>query len=214
MVARGPKPGRLAFTLVEVLLTLCLLVILTSLTWPSLGRPLANQRLRSGTDQVRTEWARARVAAISSGRVYAFRYTPDARRFVVQCHEAAEFAVDGGLVVGAGGAGGESAGTAGPAVQEFLLPEGVAFAGGENLPDGRSDPLAAQSMPPLAAQSGPTVDAELALAQPILFRPDGTTSTALLRLVNEHGSTVEISLRGLTGVATVGPLTAGGGPPP
>jgi len=41
---------------------------------------------------------------------------------------------------------------------------------------------------------------------PILFYPDGTTSTARLLLRNEYDRSIELSLRGLTGVARVGEL--------
>jgi hypothetical protein len=61
----------------------------------------------------------------------------------------------------------------------------------------------------LAADSIPTSEEGLAWAEPILFHPDGTTSTAQVRLVNEHGSTLDVSLRGLTGLSSVGLLARG-----
>jgi len=195
-------PGRRAFTLLELLLTLCLLVMLAALTWPALGRPLANQRLRSAADQVRAAWARARVAAISSGRVYAFRYAPDSDRYLVRPLDTSEFCMEGqGTEVTTPVEGQTEAGM-GFASSEHRLPEGVLFAAGEKLPEATAVPLAADSMP--ASEDG------LAWAEPILFHPDGTTSTAQLRLVNEHGSTVDVSLRGLTGLSTAGRLARGG----
>ena len=44
------------------------------------------------------------------------------------------------------------------------------------------------------------------MSDPILFYPDGTTSTSRLRLHNEYGRWMELSIRGLTGVVTVGPI--------
>jgi hypothetical protein len=205
VVARRPKsvcPGRHAFTLLEVLLTLCLLVMLGALTWPSLSRPLANQRLRSAADQVRTGWARARVAAISSGRVYAFRYAPDSDRYSVRLFDSSEFSMEGEGTEGSTAVEGEAGGAQGFVSPEQRLPEGVLFAAGEKLPEANAAPLAAGSMP--ASEDG------FAWAEPILFHPDGTTSTAQVRLVNEYGATVEVSLRGLTGLSTVGPLARGG----
>ena len=70
-------PHRQAFTLVEVMLTLCLMVIVAGLAWPVLIGGFANQRLRSAADQIRAEWVAARVEAMDSGRTYLFRYTPD-----------------------------------------------------------------------------------------------------------------------------------------
>jgi Tfp pilus assembly protein FimT len=65
------------------------------------------------------------------------------------------------------------------ASRRHTLPEDVRFAGGQTLFDGQ-------------------------LSEPILFYPDGTTSTATLILENRHQRQIEISLRGLTGVMTVG----------
>ena len=39
---------------------------------------------------------------------------------------------------------------------------------------------------------------------PVFFFPDGTTSTATLILENKYQRRIELSLRGLTGVITVG----------
>ena len=41
-------------------------------------------------------------------------------------------------------------------------------------------------------------------APPILFYPDGTTSDAVLRLASDDELQIELSLRGLTGVTTIG----------
>ncbi|MHB8902574.1 MAG: hypothetical protein ACYC6Y_27755, partial [Thermoguttaceae bacterium] len=53
-------------------------------------------------------------------------------------------------------------------------------------------------------QSGPGGDEATGQSlDPILFFPDGATSTATLVLENKYQRRIEISLRGLTGVATV-----------
>jgi len=46
---------------------------------------------------------------------------------------------------------------------------------------------------------------------PLLFYPDGTTSTARVVLQNEYERSIEVTLRGLTGVASVGEISAGEG---
>jgi hypothetical protein len=43
-------------------------------------------------------------------------------------------------------------------------------------------------------------------SEPILFYPDGTASDATVVLENEYRRRIELTLRGLTGVATVGEL--------
>jgi len=43
---------------------------------------------------------------------------------------------------------------------------------------------------------------------PVLFFPDGTSTTAELTLTNQYGATVMISLRGLTGGSRLGEVSA------
>ena len=177
---------RRAITLLEVLLVLALLVILSAMTWPALDRPMANQRLRKAADQVRTAWARARVEAMTTGQTFAFRCTIGENRFEIAAQAGPE-AVDV-----------PPADQAAPAAasRRHTLPEDVRFAGGQTLFDGRAAIF--------AQREGDAVPADGQLSEPILFYPDGTTSTATLILENRHQRQIEISLRGLTGVMTVG----------
>jgi len=209
MVAHPVIPGPLArhaFTLLEVLLTLCLLVILASMTWPVLSRPLANQRLRKAADQVQMEWVRARVKAMSNGCVYLFHYAAESDGYSLQSQLAPESVTENGLSGGAEYAASGAEGAAGGETRQRRLPEGIRFMVGETALDSRAQATLAQPTAP--------ADEAAAWAMPIYFYPDGITSTATLRLVNEYGFTIEVSLRGLTGIATVGPVQAGGGPTP
>jgi len=180
------ESDRRAITLLEVLLVLALLVILSAMTWPALDRPMANQRLRKAADQVRTAWARARVEAMTTGQTFAFRCTIGENRFEIAAQAGPE-AVDV-----------PPADQAAPAAasRRHTLPEDVRFAGGQTLFDGRAAIF--------AQREGDAVPADGQLSEPILFYPDGTTSTATLILENRHQRQIEISLRGLTGVMTVG----------
>jgi len=239
MLARPAIPApraRQAFTLLEVLLTLCLLVVLASMTWPVLSRPMANQRLRKAADRVQMEWVRARVKAMSNGCVYLFCYSAESDRYCLQSQLAPESVSEDGLTAGgltagglttggqsavgaagtAGGAGWGAGGagwTAGGETQDCRLPEGIRFVLGETAPDSRSQTTFAQ---PIAMPAQPTAAADetTAWAAPIYFYPDGITSTATVRLANEYGSTIDVSLRGLTGIATVGQVQTGGGTTP
>ncbi|MDD4266787.1 MAG: prepilin-type N-terminal cleavage/methylation domain-containing protein [Pirellulales bacterium] len=180
------ESDRRAITLLEVLLVLALLVILSAMTWPALDRPMANQRLRKAADQVRTAWTRARVEAMTTGQTFAFRCTIGENRFEIAAQAGPE-AVDV-----------PPADQAAPAAasRRHTLPEDVRFAGGQTLFDGRAAIF--------AQREGDAVPADGQLSEPILFYPDGTTSTATLILENRHQRQIEISLRGLTGVMTVG----------
>lgn len=197
---------RAGFTLLELMLVLSLLVFLAALSWPSVGLPLANQALRAAADDVRTAWARARVSAMSSGHTYVFRaynmpeaYRKQERkgdRYRITCQVAPEASADLSPA-GFGTAEPQVVEEGGPALAEDgALPEGICFVGGQTAADSRS--VAASS------DADSALDEGLPLGDPILFYPDGTTSTSCLRLQNEYGRCMELSLRGLTGVVTVG----------
>jgi len=194
-------------TLLEILLTLCLLVILASLTWPGLGRPMATQRLRESADQIRTEWVRARVDAMSSGQRYVFRYSPDGNTYAIEAQDAEDGASDATSASPTGAAGASPAAAskgldeaAGPQ-QQRRLPDRVRFVTDQTTGQTSPQPTASDG------KSSPTADSNL--SQQVLFDPDGTCSDARLRLTNEYNQTIELSLRGLTGVVLVSQVRSG-----
>jgi hypothetical protein len=73
----GPPRGRRgAFTLIELVLVLAIVVMMVGLSWPILEKPLAYERLRHSADQVMGEWTTARVEAMRDGDNKFFRYEP------------------------------------------------------------------------------------------------------------------------------------------
>ncbi|MEO0529876.1 MAG: GspH/FimT family pseudopilin [Planctomycetota bacterium] len=62
-----------AFTLVELLLVLALVVVLAAFVAPSLTGTLARVRLDAAAEEVRTAWADARLEAMRSGTPMAFQ---------------------------------------------------------------------------------------------------------------------------------------------
>lgn len=185
-----PRPGgtieaqRHGFTLIEVLLTLGVLVILASFAWPVLDRLQQSDRLTRSADRVRARWTGARATAIESGQLILFRYTPDGSRYRIQCQQDLQ-ADDPNK----------------PACLarlplEQTLPEGVRFSA-EQTP---GQPSADRFNEPANAAT----PAEQGWSEPIQFCPDGTCSNADLELRNDHGWTIRLSLRGMTGVVTVG----------
>jgi Tfp pilus assembly protein FimT len=186
-------------TLLEVLLTLTMLVLLASITWPALEGPMANQRLRKAADAVNVEWSRARVEAMSSGQMQVFRFAPDSDRYVIESRAGPEFVSD------ETGTTGLESGTSENAALlksiERTLPEGITFAGGQMEYEARAEVLDVDSQG--LSSTG------LSWSAPILFYPDGTSSTATVQLRNEHNRTIELSLRGLTGLVTTGSVCGG-----
>ena len=188
----------MAMTLLEILLTLCLLVILASLTWPALGRPMATQRLRAAVDQVRTEWVHARVEAMSSGQPHTFRYTLDGDAYSIEAQaNEDDIASETTSASPTNAAGQDSGDSADSRSQRHRLPEKIRFV--TEQPAGQSGTQSA------AAPGGQSTAAagDSSLSQPIFFYADGTSSDAQVSLRNEYGQTVALSLRGLTGVVLV-----------
>jgi prepilin-type N-terminal cleavage/methylation domain-containing protein len=190
-----------AFTLLEVLLVLSLMVILASLAYPALDRPMATQSLRSGVDNVRTSWVKARIAAMKTGHTYLFRYAPGGDHYVVECQITPELAADAD-VSGSGSTGGTVQDPTTEYAEDRHLPDNIRFGGGQSVADSRAQTAASTD----ATTAATAADAQLAWADPIYFYPDGTTSTAVLRVQNRYERMIELSLRGLTGVVTVSPM--------
>lgn len=185
----GTADERGAMTLVEVLLVLALLLVLATITWPALEPTLAAYQLRKSADLIRAEWNRARIAALKGGQTVQFRFVPDGRDYCLE--RLPEPTLDPGVATAVGVA------LLTPTRDHIAaLPEKVSFAEGtveqeEVLPVDRSQPQAQEGW-----------------SKPIDFYPDGTTATARLTLKNQRNQRVQVSLRGLTGVVTVGNVEA------
>ncbi len=192
----SPRP---AFTLIEIVLVLALMVMMAAISWPLVRGPLAAQRLRSAAEQVQAAWAGARTEAMTSGLIQMFRYQPQSGTYQVQAWGGFDAAVEG-----------KSAGD----FQQSESFEPVAEVGGERLPEtivfvgaiGQTDTRAVGTAG-LAAASSP--GGSSSAAPSVLFYPDGTTSTVELQLANDQAQRVAISLRGLTGIVTVSKIFSG-----
>jgi Tfp pilus assembly protein FimT len=205
---------RPAFTLLELTLVLALAVILVALAWPSLERPLSTHRLRIAADTVRGLWTSTRVDAMDSGEVLMFRYAPGSNRYRIERQQADDGSSS--TTSGSGSSGsGASAGTTNGGdplpsrvarlPREATLPEGISFASSDvTATDQQTDPT--QQLP---STIDGTTKTDNNWSQPILFYIDGTCSNARLVLKNDRDFSIEIALRGLTGVTTVSEVSKG-----
>jgi len=175
----------------EVMLTLCLLAMAAALCWPPMARLLEAQRVGKAADQVRSRWYQARVKAVDSGETHVFQYVPGGSGYRLQplsAESSGGGASDGQAIDGAHDGAGAITGT---------LPEGVAFAAGEVTED-----VPIRAVASFDARSA----GETEWSEPIRFYCDGTATSAKVTLVDRRGRAVEVTLRALTGVATVGEL--------
>jgi prepilin-type N-terminal cleavage/methylation domain-containing protein len=214
---RTKSAVRRGLTLVEVMLVLALLVIIATFSWPAVNKAFSNQRLMKAADIVRTHWCKSRVKAMSAGRIVLFRYEVNGSRFYIeQLDDVTSFenmASEGtaaDVSETADAAYRKEAATAAPqsasqntdyagAEPRPSLPEGIVFRSGEVENDSRAMTLKTD---PLDASTN------VIWSAPIYFYPDGTSSSARLQICNDRSRAVELALRGLTGVAKVGEITA------
>ena len=187
---------RSAFTLLEILLVLSVLIVVVSLTWPSLMHYMREQEIREGAELARSAAAGSRIKAIDTGLTYQFRYEPNGRQFVVVPYDPPE-------TIAASSTGSATSGEPStyPVVSgqlgvesRFVIPE--------------DEPNVMEAIPPDVFASLPNAgDLEgIAWGPPILFYPDGSADDAMFRIVNEDDLRIDLALRGLTGTVTVGPI--------
>lgn len=189
-VARRARLRR-GFTVSEMLVVLGVLVVVTALAQPAMRGALGDSRLRSAAQRVCAELSKARLKAMQSGIAQRFRYQLGKNRFEVA---PAAKRIDADTAV---------ARSEEPVVQQRTAAHETTNADGtvstdceQNLPEGIS-------FCEVAAEAGAEeqVSAE-GWSDPVVFYPNGRTGDARIKIKGERNAVVEVSLRGLTGVAT------------
>lgn len=201
-----PRTGRLSrarrgitfrgITLVELLLALAILVAMAALAAPAVNRSWERYRVKLAGDQLRAAFTHAHVEAMRKGQIQVVRFEMGGNRYYLQPWMAGDEVINASaeealqqtqMQVETG------------APQEQQLPEDVTFAAASAEFDTRAieiEEVAAQ-------QQGMTVQ----WSQPILFYPDGTSSSATVAVANKRGQAVQVRLRKLTGLTTVSDVT-------
>ena len=176
--------ARRAFTLIELILVLGILVMIMSLAVPMVTRTLGRQSLKQGADRVRIAMGRARVEAIRTGEIHALFFQPQGNWLSVgkfdQIGAQADLASDALQRI---------ARTTHTGYEEDLLPKGIRFVSADLVVDSRAD----------QALGGANVNDES--IQPVLFYPDGTAQDALIYLQDDKQNILAVELRGMTGTA-------------
>jgi len=196
-----------AFTLVELLLTLAILVSIAAMIVPTFGVLLSDRRLARAGDQLRVEMMQTRLLAMRTGRTQIMQLkvgTTEAR--VKPYFDMADMteAVDqtgnsSALLTGgtASPAGFQTTGTQ-EVTRTIELPENVLIADAKVESTQRSFRIDTQALSETAE----------GWSQPILFYPDGTTSTAGITFTQAEAGRVVVVIRGLTGEVIVSDVLA------
>lgn len=216
--------ARHGWTLMELLLVLAILVIIAGLSLPALLPAFESQRLARSADQIRAVWGRTRVAAMKSGQIHLFRFTPGGREYMVDVWYGE---LDEATAPGVPGFGDSPAGAMAPASAGAVGPGGVAGAGSatqqvysrdigkpQQLPEDivfvdaqvQDDTRALKVAMEFGASQNQASPTGQTWSRPILFYPDGTTSDAQIFITNPRDRYVMIELRGLTGISQASDL--------
>ncbi len=202
MFPRFTPPRRPAFTLLELLLTLAVLAAIAAVVIPQVGWLVGDRRLIRAADQLRVEMTRLRVQAMREGKVMVLEGALEQGAFRVRPHHSIGNATES-MDRSAGPSAllsGAKQEVAAPAMEaeaepkQIELPEDVVIAGVSVVSAARAAEVEQQSM---GEQSQ-------GWSRPVLFYPNGSTSTALVTLRHATMGSVSVQLRGITGDATVG----------
>ncbi|MBX3420578.1 MAG: prepilin-type N-terminal cleavage/methylation domain-containing protein [Pirellulaceae bacterium] len=193
-------PVRQAFTLVELMLVLAIVVMIGSIATPLVDGVMQRQKLRGAVDEVRLAWEGARLTALRTGQAQVFRCQLGSGTYQVEPwiqHDDINRVGDG-ATLNIGGAqvqtaidnwGSTAAASDGQQVAVKQLDSSMTFLKCQVANDTRAF---------IAAQDGSLAAADA--TQPVVvFYPDGTTSTAELLLQSTVGEVGGIQMRGLTG---------------
>jgi prepilin-type N-terminal cleavage/methylation domain-containing protein len=185
------RQNRRAFTLLELMLVMALLVILGALCFPTLESMYGHFRVTAAADEVRTAWAQARAQAMNDGTPYRFSVVWNKGNYRI--------APDTGDFWGGNGAAPAATDPANPAlVMEAALPKGVRFTSPKQPGGGSLDQGGDSALPPDSVDPG-------SWATAVTFLPDGTAREDVEMVFRTAGaSPVVLKLRGLTGVVTTG----------
>ncbi len=180
-ISTGPRQ---AFTLIELILVMGIIVMIASLASPMVTRMLGRQALKQGADRVRVEMGRARVEAIKTGEVQALFFFPENNWFNVA--RFANLSLQSGIATRQQALLNNRIYTG---YEDNFLPPGIRFAAGSIDMDSRS------------AQTLGDVKIDTDSIQPVLFYPDGTSQDATIFIQDDRRNRYAVVLRGLTGAA-------------
>jgi prepilin-type N-terminal cleavage/methylation domain-containing protein len=195
------------FTLVELLLTLAILVSIVAMIVPTFGILLSDRRLARAGDQLRVEFMQTRLLAMRTGRTQIMQLrvgTAEARvKPFFDMNDLTE-AVDqtgssSALLTGGTASPAAFQATSGEEVtRQIELPPDVIIGDAKVESTQRSYMIDTQALSETAE----------GWSQPILFYPDGTTSTAGVTFTQAEAGRIVVVLRGLTGEVTVSDVLA------
>ena len=179
-------------------MALAVLMLFVTMTFPSVGRLMANQALQSAAKTVQSTMAKSRVRAIGDGLTYQFRYEPFGRRFIVIPYELPQASPAGNAATGGG-----NPQTVTVWRVSGELPEDMVFQSLDGEPEA-AQPLDEEwltGLPDLYELS------KTAWSAGMLIYADGSSTDGVFELLdNKTNKRVVFRMRALTGVVSISEL--------
>lgn len=185
MHARRRRRG---YTLLEVVIVCAIMVLLATISYPSLRGMYPYHKLQGGVDSVRAAWAHARSRAIEEGRPYRFSVDDQGSHFRIAPDREDYWS---------GGTAPEGDPNGQGLILEQSLPAGVHMGVNGAAPVLTDDGGSTKSTGPSSGNWVTTA----------IFLPDGTAKQDVRIVMQIKGTRAnQLYLRGLTGTVTVQPI--------
>lgn len=197
MSIRPRKSDRAGWKQNEILIGVAVVIVCFMIAWPVIRSATRIHHLRTGSEAVAAVCTEARLSAIGTAQIYAFRYKAESPYYLIEAVPQAnpEDLLDLSKLDEPNPTGDIRPDTAIDWEREGkMLPDGVVFVTVEN----RSDKEDAMFM------LNELLPGEMAAPKkPLLFFPDGTTTNATIILHNDVGYYAEVILDGEGGTVSV-----------
>jgi type II secretory pathway pseudopilin PulG len=179
---RVPNPKARAFTLLELLLVMVILIVLAGIVWPNLGRTTSRAKLEHSVRQLAELMKLGRAEAMSTGKSYRCRFDVGGMKAMIEEETNPQKQ---------------------PGVYETIPAGwGQVDLGADNIKclSILFDPWESQLKEEEAKILEPENEAEKnGLGPPIMFYPDGTSDTVSILLGDQNDRNFTLKINGLTG---------------
>lgn len=204
-----PKPNRrivaqhgrrTAFTILELILVLAVIVALAGVSWPRMSGLLKRESILGNVEQVRQLLDHARVKAVEAGITYQFRYEPNGQKYILLPYEPQE-SLDPSIAVTTNSVSTNSNTVTAAEVSQALvqeLSEDCYFYSPTVL---AGEPVATERLPEpwLAMVRNGSQYRDVSWSTPILYSPNGSATDGQVTVADQDRRYLTLTVRGLTG---------------
>lgn len=181
---------------------LTIIVVIGSIAVPAVDRALERQKIRGAADEMRMAWDSARIKAMRTGQAQVFQCQIGTNTYTIQpltLHDDVNNIGQGATILNAGVAVTTQDSTFGMTTQAT----DTSKSSDQKIDDSLkfTSCIVASDLRSLSvAQSGDNATVNVqTVAQSVIFYPDGSTTSAELKMQNERGEVTGVQIRGITG---------------